>query len=162
MGEIVGIISGKGGVGKTTLCARLAAALCASGKKVLCIDGDTGMKNLDLVLGAESRTVFDLDDVLSGRTPFDKAVVRHPDIAGLYLLSAAHDYRAKIGKEELRALCDEQKQHFDFVMIDAPAGLGDGFAAVVYAAERLIVVATPDVTSIRDAGRAAGSGADEL
>ncbi len=155
MGEIVGIVSGKGGVGKTTLCARLSLALCADGQKVLCIDGDTGMKNLDLVLGMESRTVFDLDDVLSGRTPFEKAVCRHPDAPGLFLLSAAHDYRARIGKEALRALCDEQKEHFDFILIDAPAGLGDGFAAVAYAAERLIVVATPDVTSIRDAGRTA-------
>ena len=155
MGQIVGIVSGKGGVGKTTLCARLAEALCADGKKVLCIDLDTGMKNLDLLLGMESRTVFDLGDVLDGYVPFEKAAVQHPDAAGLSLLSAAHDYRTKIEKEALRALCDEKKECFDFILLDAPAGLGDGFAAVVYAAERLIVTATPDLTSVRDAGRTA-------
>ena len=155
MAVVVGIVSGKGGVGKSTLCTCLALSLAGAGKKVLCIDGDAGLKNLDLLMGLESRTVFDVADVLAERCALHKALVAHPIYPTLQLLSAAHDYSEHIDPRALRALCDSVGDRFDFILIDAPAGLGDGFQAAVYAADRALVVATPDLTSICDAERTA-------
>ena len=155
MGEIVGIVSGKGGVGKTTLCASLAFSLAAAGKKVLCIDGDKGLKNLDLLLGMESQTVFDLSDVLYERVSLKKALAAHPEYPALQLLSAAHDYSEKIEPVALRALCERVREQYDFILIDAPAGIGEGFEGATHAADRALVVATPDITSIHDAQRTA-------
>ncbi len=156
MGEIVSIVSGKGGVGKTTLCTCLAFSLVFSGKKVLCIDGDKGLKNLDLLLGMESMTVFDLSDVLEERVTLKKALVAHTSCPNLQLLSAAHDYNEVIDPEKLRALCERVRPQYDFILIDAPAGIGEGFSCAVYASDRSIVVATPDITSVHDAERTAG------
>lgn len=155
MGEIVCIVSGKGGVGKTTLCAGLSLALALEDKKVVCIDCDTGLNNLDLALGLEARTIFDLSDVLEERTPLHKALISHERARNLSLIPAAVDFRAKIDAKKLRALCRELSGSADFVFLDCPAGLGEGFEAAVYAADRALVVATPDITAIRDASRAA-------
>lgn len=155
MGEIIAIVSGKGGVGKTTLCANVARALAMRDKKVICIDCDTGLNNLDMTLGLEQKTVFDLSDVLEDRCPLHKAVVTHFDHWGLSMIPAAADFTAKIDGKALRNLCRELAVSCDFVLLDCPAGLGEGVAAAVYAADRAIVVATPDITAIRDAGRAA-------
>lgn len=155
MGEIISIVSGKGGVGKTTLCANLAFSMALDGKKVVCIDLDIGLKNLDLLLGAEARTIFDLSDVLEDRCPLDKAMVKHDEYLNLCMISAAHDYHTKVDKIRFRALCVTLCKSYDYVLIDAPAGLGEGFECAVYVADRTLVVATPDITSIRDAGRTA-------
>lgn len=155
MGEIVCIVSGKGGVGKSALCANLSLALAMGDKRVVCIDCDTGLNNLDLALGMEEKTIFDLSDVLEERCPLHKALVSHPRFRSLSLIPAAADFRAKIEGKKLRALCKELAATCDFVLLDCPAGLGEGFAAAIAAADRAIVVATPDITAIRDAGRAA-------
>lgn len=156
MGQIISIVSGKGGVGKTTVCANLAFCLAMRGKKVICIDGDTGLHNLDLILGLENKTVFDLSDVLEDRCSVEKARVIHEDMALISLIPAAGDYRSGIDPKKFRKLCENLRQVSDYVLIDAPAGLGDGFAAAIGAADRALVVATPDITAIRDAGKTAG------
>ena len=155
MGEIICIVSGKGGVGKTTLSAYLALSLATKDKKVVCIDCDKGLNNLDITLGMEEKTIFDLSDVLSERCPLHKALVTHSTVRGLSLIPAPLDFRAQIGEKELRKLCKELAASFDFVILDCPAGLGEGFGSAIHAADRALVVATPDVTSIRDASRAA-------
>lgn len=155
MGEIICIVSGKGGVGKTTLCANLALSLAMKDKKVVCIDCDKGLNNLDITLGMEEKTIFDLSDVLEERCPLHKALVVHPTYRGLSMIPAPLDFRAVIDEQKLRQLCRELSESFDFVLLDCPAGLGDGFAAAVYSADRALVVSTPDITAIRDASRAA-------
>ena len=155
MGEIIAIVSGKGGVGKTTLCAYLALSLAMKDKKVVCIDCDKGLNNLDITLGLEEKTIFDLSDVLSERCPLHKALIGHPTHRNLSLIPAPLDFRARIDEKRLRMLCKELSASFDFVFLDCPAGLGEGFGAAVYSADRALVIATPDITSIRDASRAA-------
>ncbi len=155
MGEIIAIVSGKGGVGKTTLCAYLALSLAMKDKKVVCIDCDKGLNNLDITLGLEEKTIFDLSDVLSERCPLHKALVSHPVYRSLAMIPAPLDFRAEIEPKKLRALCKELSASFDFVLLDCPAGLGEGFGSAIYSADRALVVATPDITAIRDAARAA-------
>lgn len=156
MGEIICIVSGKGGVGKTTLCAYIALSLAMKDKKVVCIDCDKGLNNLDITLGMEEKTIFDLSDVLEERCSLHKALVMHPICRNLSMIPAPNDFRAAIDEKKLRALCRELAESFDFVMLDCPAGLGEGFASAVYSAQKALVIATPDITSIRDAARAAG------
>lgn len=155
MGEIISIVSGKGGVGKTTLSAYLALSLAMRDKKVICIDCDKGLNNLDITLGLEEKTIFDLSDVLSERCPLHKALVSHPTYRNLSIIPAPLDFRAPIEEAKLRILCKELAESFDFVLLDCPAGLGDGFSSAIYSSDRALVVATPDITSIRDAARAA-------
>ena len=155
MGEIISIVSGKGGVGKTTLCSYLALSLAMKDKKVVCIDCDKGLNNLDITLGLEEKTIFDLSDVLSERCPLHKAMISHPTYRSLSMIPAPLDFRACIDDKQLRALCRELARTFDFVLLDCPAGLGDVFGAAIYSSDRVLVVATPDITSIRDASRAA-------
>lgn len=155
MGEIICIVSGKGGVGKTTLCAYLALSLAMKDRKVVCIDCDKGLNNLDITLGLEEKTIFDLSDVLSERCPLHKALVSHSVYRNLSMIPAPLDFRARIDERKLRALCKELATSYDFVILDCPAGLGDGFGSAIYSSDRALVVATPDITSIRDAARAA-------
>ena len=155
MGEIISIVSGKGGVGKTTLCAYLALSLAMKDKKVVCIDCDKGLNNLDITLGLEEKTIFDLSDVLSERCPLHKALVSHSVYRNLSMIPAPLDFRARIDEQKLRALCKELAASYDFVILDCPAGLGEGFGSAIYSSDRALVVATPDITSIRDATRAA-------
>lgn len=155
MGQIISIVSGKGGVGKTTICANLAFSLALQGNKVVCIDADVGLHNLDLILGMEDKTIFDLGDVLEERCPVDKARVVHDDIVMVSLIPAAGDFKTTIDVHKFRKLCTDLSRDNDYVLVDAPAGLGNGFDAAVGAADRVLVVATPDIASIRDAGRTA-------
>ena len=129
MSTAIAITSGKGGTGKTSLTGGVASCLAALGRRVLCVDMDVGLRNLDLTLGMSDRTLMDFTDVLSGRTTLEKAAMPHPVIQGLYLLTAPLTMpRDVITEEALRAFLEEAKQHYDYILMDAPAGLGGGFA----------------------------------
>lgn len=156
MGTVISIVSGKGGVGKTTLCANLAYALAMAGRTVIAIDGDTGLRNLDILLGMESKVPYDLQDILENRCPIAQAVAIHDRFPNLHFIPGSEDYTAQIDRQAFRRLCHYLSTHYEYVLIDAPAGVGDGFQNAVFCAHRCIVVSTPDLTSVRDAGRTAG------
>ncbi|MBQ7971391.1 MAG: septum site-determining protein MinD [Clostridia bacterium] len=155
MGTVISIVSGKGGVGKTTLCANLAFALALEGHSVIALDGDMGLKNLDILLGLESKASFDLLDILEERCPIGQAVVVHDALPNLHMISGSEDYTASVDKRAMRRLYRWLADHYEYVLIDAPAGVGEGFRNAVFSAQRCIVVSTPDLTSVRDAGRTA-------
>lgn len=157
MSKIVGIVSGKGGVGKTTLCANLAFALAQSGKTVMAIDADIGLKNLDILLGMSDGSAFDLTDILSGRCTVAKAIQTHDTYRNLNFISASQNAAAdSIDKAAFFKLCRYLRNYYDFVLLDAPAGVGEAFYTVAECCDECIVVATPDLTSIRDAEKTAG------
>jgi len=153
MGSVIVITSGKGGTGKTSLTGGIGAALARQGRRTLCLDGDVGLRNLDLALGMADAALMDFTDVMAG-CPLDRAVAPHPAIDGLYLLTAPLTLPADFaGEAGFRAMLDRARADFDFVLVDAPAGLGDGFRLAVSGADRAIVVATADPASLRDAQR---------
>ena len=152
MGQVIAVVSGKGGTGKTSLTAGVASALALEGKRVLCVDCDVGLRNLDLSLGLGDRCLMDFSDVLAGRCRFDAAVVRHPELPGLYLLTAPLSLAGEPATEEKMArLLRAAGAVFDFCLLDAPAGLGEGFRLALAGAERVIVVTGPEASSLRDA-----------
>lgn len=155
MGTVISIVSGKGGVGKTTLCANLAFALARSGRTVIAIDGDMGLKNLDILLGLENKGTYDLLDVLEERCVIGKAISVHDLYPNLHFISGSEDHTARIDRCALRKLCRYLADHYEYVLIDAPAGVGEGFRDAVFCAHRCIVVSTPDLTAVRDAARCA-------
>ena len=152
MGCAVMITSGKGGTGKTSLTAGVASCLAALGQRVLCIDMDIGLRNLDLVLGLSDRAVMDFSDVMDYRCSLLEAAAEQPEIKGLFLLTAPLSPDA-LDRERFRAVVDEAKDCFDFVLMDSPAGLGDGFQLARAAADRAIVVSAVDPAALRDAQR---------
>ena len=155
MGEIISILSGKGGTGKSSLCAGLATALTVSGKTVLCIDGDVGLRNLDVFLGLSAGEALSFLDVCSGSYPLSAATV-HPRFPTLSFLTAPVNCSAEdIDFEEFRLLLLEAKDHFDYIFIDGPAGLGEGMTLAARYADRCILTVLPDPASIRSADRAA-------
>ena len=153
MGTAIMITSGKGGTGKTSLTAGTASCLAALGKRVLCIDLDIGLRNLDMVLGLSDRAVMDFSDVMAYRCTLLSAAVEQPEIKGLYLLTAplASD---GLETQRFREVVDEAKECFDYVFMDCPAGLGGGFQLAMAAADRAIVVSAVDPAALRDAQRA--------
>lgn len=152
MSKVIGIVSGKGGVGKTTLCANLAFALASQGKNVIAIDGDIGLKNLDILLGLVDGCAFDITDILAGRCTVSKAIQTHDKYPGLSFISASQNLETEsIDRDDFRKLCRYLRNFYDYVLIDAPAGVGDSFKSIAYCCDECIVVATPDLTSIRDA-----------
>jgi septum site-determining protein MinD len=157
MGRALVITSGKGGVGKTTTTANLGAALAQRGFQVVLVDADIGLRNLDVVMGLENRIVYHLVDVVQGKCSAQKALIRDRRIEGLYLLpSSQTDEKDSVTPEQTRAVIAELKQTHDFVLIDCPAGIEQGFRNAVAGADEAIIVATPEVSSIRDADRVAG------
>ncbi len=157
MGNIIAIASGKGGVGKSTITAGLSAALANMGYKVLAIDADIGLRNLDLLLGLSNLSVFDFSDVLSENCSLEKAIIAHSKISNLFFLTAPQISTSdEIRPDGLKRICELTKNFYDFIIIDCPAGIGSGFISAAAAAEIALVVATPDLTSIRDADRTAG------
>lgn len=157
MGRAIVITSGKGGVGKTTSTANIGAALARRGQRVVLVDADIGLRNLDVVMGLENRIVFHLVDVVKGRCSAAKALIRDRRVENLYLLpSSQTDEKDTISTEEMRALIGELKMTHDFVLIDCPAGIEQGFRNAIAGADEAIIVATPEVSSIRDADRVAG------
>lgn len=158
MGEAIVITSGKGGVGKTTTTANLGTALALQGKKVCLIDTDIGLRNLDVILGLENRIIYDLIDVLEGRCKVHQALVkdkRFDDM--LYLLPAAQTAdKNDVNPDQMRELVTELKKDYDFVIIDCPAGIEQGYKNAVAGADKAIVVTTPEISAVRDADRIIG------
>lgn len=152
MGQTIAFVSGKGGTGKTSLTAGVGSALALMGKKVLCIDCDVGLRNLDLSLGLSDRALMDFSDVIRGRCSFEHAAVQHPELKDLYLLTAPLRLReGEVTPEQMRRFLTAASSVFDFCLLDAPAGLGQGFELAVAGAERAVVVANTDASSLRDA-----------
>lgn len=153
-GRIITITSGKGGVGKSTITGNVAFALANRKQRVACLDLDIGLRNLDLVLGLENRVVYDIFDVIEGRVRWQQALVRHKHAPNLFLLPAAQ-WRDKdsITETQISKLCQDMIPKFDFLLIDCPAGIENGFFNAVAPADEIVIVATPEVSSIRDAAR---------
>ncbi len=157
MGKVLTITSGKGGVGKTTTTANIGAALAGLGKKVVCIDADIGLRNLDLVLGLENRIVYDLVDVVEGRCRLRQAMIRDKRLPELYLIPAAQTRdKTAVSPSDMVEICDELRREFDWVLIDSPAGIERGFRNAIAPADEVIVVTNPEVSSVRDADRIIG------
>lgn len=151
-GQCIAVVSGKGGTGKTSLVSSVGAALALAGRRVLCLDCDVGLRNLDLALGLADKALMDFSDVAQGRCPLDSAVVEHPKLPGLFLLTAPARSRGRpVTEEEMKALLAEIRERYDYCLLDSPAGLGAGFRLAACGADRCIVVTTADATSLRDA-----------
>lgn len=152
MGEVMVVVSGKGGTGKTSFVAGVGSALAVLGHEVLCVDCDAGLRNLDLALGLSDRAFMDYTDVALGRCTLEEAAVAHPRIPRLHLLTAPSSLeRGRISKDQMTDLMDQVRQRYDYCLLDAPAGLGSMFRLAVCAADRCTVVTTTDVSSLRDA-----------
>ena len=157
MSEVIVVTSGKGGVGKTTTTANLGVGLAQRGKSVVLIDTDTGLRNLDLLLGLENRIMYDLVDVTEGRVPYKKALVRHKKYESLFLLPTSQiKDKSAVNPAQLMVLCDELRKEYDYVIIDCPAGIEQGFKTAIAAADRAIVVTMPEVSAVRDADKIIG------
>lgn len=153
MSTSVAVTSGKGGTGKTSFTAAVGSCLAALGQKTLCIDMDIGLRNLDIALGMSDLAVMDFTDVIQGRCAFDRAAVEHPKIPGLFLLTAPLSLPPEITGQHVSALVAQAKEAFDFVLIDCPAGLGDGFRLASGAVDRAVVVSMTEPSALRDAQR---------
>jgi septum site-determining protein MinD len=157
MSEVIVITSGKGGVGKTTTAANIGTGLALMGKKVVLIDTDIGLRNLDVVMGLENRIVYDIVDAIEGLCRVKQALIKDKRYEGLYLLPAAQTRdKTAINPGQMIALCDELREEFDYIFVDCPAGIEQGFKNAIAGADKAIVVATPEVSSVRDADRIIG------
>lgn len=151
MAVSIAVTSGKGGTGKTSFVSAVGSCLAALGYKTLCIDMDVGLRNLDISLGLTDKAVMDFTDVISGRCPLSRAAAQHPDIQGLFLLTAPVSLEPSVTAPALQRLVAEAKESFDYVLMDCPAGLGECFHLAVSAADRGVVVSTTDPSALRDA-----------
>lgn len=157
MSEVIVITSGKGGVGKTTTSANVGTGLAHLGKKVVLIDTDIGLRNLDVVMGLENRIVYNLVDVVEGNCRLKQALIKDKRYPGLYLLPSAQTRdKTAVNPEQMKKLTLQLKEQFDYVILDCPAGIERGFQNAVAGADRAIVVTTPEVSAIRDADRIIG------
>ena len=157
MGEVIVITSGKGGVGKTTTTANIGIGLSRLEKKVIVIDTDLGLRNLDVVMGLENRIVYNLVDVIEGNCRLKQALIKDKRFPELYLLPSAQTRdKTSVSPEQMKKLVDDLKDEFDFVLLDCPAGIEQGFQNAIAGADRSIVVTTPEVSAIRDADRIIG------
>jgi septum site-determining protein MinD len=155
--RVITITSGKGGVGKTTTTANLGTALAMEGKKVAVVDGDIGLRNLDAVLGLENRIVYDLVDVVEGQCRLRQALIKDKRQPELYLLPAAQTRdKNAVNSTQMEQLCQQLREEFDFVLIDSPAGIEQGFRNAIVGADDIIIVANPEMASVRDADRIIG------
>lgn len=155
--KIIVVTSGKGGVGKTTTTANVGAGLAMRGYRVVLIDTDTGLRNLDLLLGLENRIMYDLVDVTSGRVPYKKALVRHKKYETLFLLPTSQiKDKLAVSPEQVVELCKEMSQNFDYIIIDCPAGIEQGFKTAVAAADIALIVTMPEISAVRDADKIIG------
>ena len=157
MGEVIVITSGKGGVGKTTTTANLGASLAVEGKKVVLVDTDIGLRNLDVVMGLENRIVYDIVDVVEKKCKLRQALIKDKRFKELYLLPAAQTRdKSAVNEEQMIELTSKLKEEFDYILIDCPAGIEQGFKNAIAGADRAIVVTTAEISAIRDADRIIG------
>lgn len=156
-GRVIVVTSGKGGVGKTTTNANIGTALARAGKKVVMIDTDLGLRNLDLLLGLENRIVYTIVDVVEERCKLKQALVKDKKNPNLCLLAAAQTRdKTAVTEEQLKDICEQLKKEFDFILVDCPAGIEQGFQNAVAGASEAIVVTTPEMSAVRDADRIIG------
>lgn len=156
-GKVVTVTSGKGGVGKTTATANVGAALAELGQKVVCVDGDIGLRNLDVVLGLENRIVYDLVDVVEGRCRLRQAMIRDKRLPELYLIPAAQTRdKNAVSPSDMVRMCNELRLEYDWILVDSPAGIERGFRNAVAPADIVIVITNPEVSAVRDADRIIG------
>ncbi|MEE1315520.1 MAG: septum site-determining protein MinD [Faecalimonas sp.] len=157
MGEVIVITSGKGGVGKTTTTANIGAGLARQNKKVVVIDTDLGLRNLDVVMGLENRIVYNLVDVIEGNCRMKQALIKDKRYENLYLLPSAQTKdKTAVSPEQMKKLTQELAEEYDYILLDCPAGIEQGFQNAIAGAGRAIVVTTPEVSAIRDADRIIG------
>ena len=157
MAEVIVVTSGKGGVGKTTTTANLGTGLAKLDKKVVLVDTDIGLRNLDVVLGLENRIVYNLVDVIDGNCKISQALIKDKKVDGLYLLPAAQTRdKDAVKPEQMKTLVEELRKDFDYIILDCPAGIEQGFKNAIAAADRALVVTTPEVSAVRDADRIIG------
>lgn len=157
MGEAIVITSGKGGVGKTTTSANIGTALALQGKHICLVDTDIGLRNLDVVMGLENRIIYDLVDAAEGRCRVQQALIRDKRFDCLHLLPAAQTSdKSAVSTEQMKQMIEELKPDYDYVIIDCPAGIEQGYKNAVSGADQAIVVTTPDTSAVRDADRIVG------
>ncbi|GAB4485634.1 MAG: septum site-determining protein MinD [Anaerolineales bacterium] len=156
-GTVITMTSGKGGVGKTTAVANIAVALAADGKKVVCIDGDIGLRNLDVIMGLENRIVYDIVDIVEGRCRTRQAMIRDKRLPELFLIPAAQTRdKNAVSPSDMVRLCDELRAEVDWILIDSPAGIERGFRNAVAPADKVLIVTNPEMSAVRDADRVIG------
>ncbi len=156
-GRVVTVTSGKGGVGKTTTTANLGIALASMGNKVVCIDSDIGLRNLDVVMGLENRIVYDLVDVVEGQCRTSQAMIRDKRFETLYLIPAAQTRdKNAVSPSDMIKLCDSLREEMDWIIIDSPAGIERGFRNALAPADEVLVITNPEVSAVRDADRIIG------
>lgn len=157
MGTSIAITSGKGGVGKSTICISLGMVLARAGYRVCLIDVDLGLKNLDVMMGLENRVFYDLYDAMNGKCSLNKAILRDKREENLYLLPACKSINVtNFNGNDLKLVVEELKRSFDYVLLDSPAGIESGFMHSLHCADRVILVTTLDITAIQDADRIIG------
>lgn len=157
MGKVIVITSGKGGVGKTTTSANIGTGLAMQGKSVVLLDADIGLRNLDVVMGLENRIVYDIVDVVEGRCRTKQALIKDKRYTSLFLLPAAQTRdKDAVSPENMKDLCEELKNEYDYIIIDCPAGIERGFKNAIAGADIAVVVTTPEVSAVRDADRIIG------
>lgn len=156
-GKTIVVTSGKGGVGKTTTVANIGTALAKRKYSVVMIDADIGLRNLDVVMGLENRIVYNLVDIIEGKCRKQQAMIRDRKFANLFIIPAAQTReKTAVKPEQMKELCAELAAEFDYVFIDCPAGIEQGFKNAIAGAETAVVVTTPEVSAIRDADRVIG------
>lgn len=157
MGVSLVITSGKGGVGKTTTSANLGAGLAQQGKSVAMVDADIGLRNLDVIMGLENRVVYDLVNVVEGHCRLKQALIKDKRFENLYLLPAAQTRdKTAVNPDQMRELVGQLKEEFDFVIVDCPAGIEQGFKNAIAGADRAVILTTPEMSAVRDADRIIG------
>ena len=157
MGEVIVVTSGKGGVGKTTTTANLGTGLAMEGKKVVLIDTDIGLRNLDVVMGLENRIVYNLVDVIENNCRIKQALIKDKRHQNLFLLPSAQTKdKTAVSPEQMKKLADELRNEYDYIIMDCPAGIEQGFQNAIAGADRALVVTTPEVSAVRDADRIIG------
>lgn len=157
MSEVIVVTSGKGGVGKTTTSANVGTGLAAMGKKVVLIDTDIGLRNLDVVMGLENRIVYNLVDVIEGKCRYKQALIKDKRHPSLYLMPSAQTKdKSSVTPSQMIKLLQQLKEQFDYIILDCPAGIEQGFQNAIAGADRALVITTPEVSAIRDADRIIG------
>jgi septum site-determining protein MinD len=157
MGQIITITSGKGGVGKSTTTANISTALAKIGHKVVAIDFDIGLRNLDMILGLENRIVYDVVDVMEGNCNLSQAIIKDKKTQNLHFIPASQTKDKNIlDKEKVKKLLTDLKSEFDYIFVDSPAGIESGFEHSIFLADRAIIVTTPEISAVRDADRVIG------